>query len=193
RMASASSLVDLCFAAVADELLYDENDSLISVIFELPWELLNGLFMRLTPLALQKLPVRCPFETSSSKECGYDCHQSSRKRKRYNLLDGRWKAHCIARWPIDFLLKQAAKRSNKSGNLEELIDDWQQMYWETHLQDCVDAVAETALRPSYSGSIGEIKIPDDMLKFIGCKNRLTELRPDYLNFSYHCQQFSSYS
>ncbi|KAL1206199.1 Histone-lysine N-methyltransferase SUVR5 [Cardamine amara subsp. amara] len=36
--------------------------------------------------------------------------------------------------------------------------DWQQLYWEKHLQNCVHEAAEVALRPTFSGRISSINV-----------------------------------
>jgi len=36
--------------------------------------------------------------------------------------------------------------------------DWQQKYWEKHLQECLDEAAESAFLPSFCGNIGELSI-----------------------------------
>ncbi|KAK4408194.1 hypothetical protein Sango_0400400 [Sesamum angolense] len=48
-------LVDLCMAAIADELLGDDINDMLLVIYELPPELFDSLLPHLPPLALQKL------------------------------------------------------------------------------------------------------------------------------------------
>ncbi|XP_011083100.1 uncharacterized protein LOC105165701 isoform X2 [Sesamum indicum] len=114
--------------------------------------------------------------------------------ERYGILDSAWEALYKVRWPCFSEAKQCVGWLDKYDEAKyQSVDDWQQMYWEAHLQDCVDAVAETALLPSYDGSIGEIQIPDAILEHIGCKGHLIKLTPDYLKFSNHCQQFGVYA
>lgn len=113
-------------------------------------------------------------------------------QERYDTLDAAWHKLYRTRWPNLSQQKKAVAWFDRNEEKYESIDDWQQKYWEAHLQDCVDAVAETALLPSYDGSIGEIPIPDGMLGHIGCKGQLIELTSNYLKFYHHCQQFGVY-
>ncbi|KAI3461017.1 hypothetical protein Pfo_017680 [Paulownia fortunei] len=194
-MAGVPRLVDLCMATIADELLQgDDNNDILLVIYELPSELFDILLPHLPPLALQKLQENLPFNFRDNFERAYDYHRDCRKRRRYGVLDTTWRELYKVRWPGFGQQKQAVAWLDKHDEAKyETIDDWQQMYWEAHLQDCVDAVAETALLPSYDGSIGEIQIPDGILEYIGCKGHLIKLTYDYLKFSYHCRQFGVYA
>lgn len=192
-MTGVTKLVDLCMDAIADELLQaDGNDDIFSFIFELPPELFDGLLPRLPPLALQKLQEKMPINFRDSRENAYDYTRECRKRRRYDTLDAAWHKLYRTRWPNLSQQKKAVAWFDRNEEKYESIDDWQQKYWEAHLQDCVDAVAETALLPSYDGSIGEIPIPDGMLGHIGCKGQLIELTSNYLKFYHHCQQFGVY-
>ncbi|KAL3620544.1 hypothetical protein CASFOL_035456 [Castilleja foliolosa] len=192
-MAGVPKLVDLCMTAIADELLQgDENGDMLSVIYELPSELFDSLLPHFTPLALQKLQQNLPSDFGDNFDHAHDHHSHSRKRRRYGVLDTTWHSLYKARWPGVCQQKQGVDWLDKHDEAEyDSADDWQQMYWETHLQDCVDAVAETAMIPSYDGSIGEIQVPDGILEQIGCKSHLVKLT--YLKFSCHCQQFGVYT
>ncbi|PIN17722.1 hypothetical protein CDL12_09603 [Handroanthus impetiginosus] len=194
-MAGVPSLVDLCQSAIADELLEgDDNNDILSVIYELPSELFDSLVPRLPPLALQRLQENLPFNFRDNFDRANDYNTDCRKRRRCGSLDAAWRALYRFRWPGFGRQKQAVTWLDKDVEAKcDSVDDWQQIYWETHLQDCVDAVAETALLPSYDGAIGEIQIPDDILEHIGCKRHLIKLTCNYLKFSYHCQQFGVYA
>ncbi|KAL7084375.1 hypothetical protein ACP275_14G220200 [Erythranthe tilingii] len=194
-MAEVPKLVDLCIAAIADELMQgDDNNDILMVIYELPSELFNSLLPHLPPLALQKLQENLPVNFRDSFDCAYDYHGDCRKRRRYGILDAAWRALHKVRWPGFGQQKQAVPWLDKQDEVKyDSVDDWQQMYWEAHLQDCVDAVAETALLPSYDGSIAEIKIPDGILQQIGLSGHLISLTSDCLKFSYHCQKFAAYA
>ncbi|KAL7126771.1 hypothetical protein ABFS83_14G209100 [Erythranthe nasuta] len=114
--------------------------------------------------------------------------------ERYGILDAAWRALHKVRWPGFGQQKQAVPWLDKQDEAKyDSVDDWQQLYWEAHLQDCVDAVAETALLPSYDGSIAEIKIPDGILQQIGLSGHLIILTSDCPKFSYHCQKFAAYA
>ncbi|KAG8370858.1 hypothetical protein BUALT_Bualt13G0027100 [Buddleja alternifolia] len=194
-MSKVPKLVDLCLAAVADELLRgDDNNDILLVVYELPSELFDSLLPHLPPLALQKLQENLPFDFSDNFERSNDNHRDCRKRRRYGILDTAWQALYKVRWPDRGHLKQATAWLDKHDQAKcDSIDNWEQRYWETHLQDCVDAVAETALLPSYDGSIGEIQIPDAILEQIGCKGHLINSSCNCLKFAYHCQRFGVYA
>ncbi|XP_047958544.1 uncharacterized protein LOC125204047 isoform X3 [Salvia hispanica] len=113
-------------------------------------------------------------------------------QERCDILDTVWRALYKARWPSLDQQKKTVAWFDRNKEKCEIINDWQQKYWETHLQDCVDAIAETALLPSYDGSIGDIQIPDCIMEQIGCKDYLIKLPLDSLKFSRHCQQFGAY-
>ncbi|KAL0390861.1 UNVERIFIED_CONTAM: hypothetical protein Scaly_0443200 [Sesamum calycinum] len=220
-------LVDLCMAAIADELLGDDINDMLLVIYELPPELFDSLLPHLPPLALQKLQEN--LESSSVKIfsilarashitniCMVDMHSPAfcmscleghltsgitlnmliitveiveneeGWEERYGILDSAWEALYKVRWPCFSEAKQSVGWLDKYDEAKyQSVDDWQQI--------CVDAVAETALLPSYDGSLGEIQIPDGILEHIGCKGHLIKLTPDYLKFSNHCQQFGVYA
>lgn len=180
-MAGIPRLVDLCMDAIADELLQEDgNDDILSVVYELPPELFDGLVPRLPPLALQKLQENLPINFRDSREQADN--YTRRKRRRYNILDAAWSALYRTRWPNHCQKKQVVAWFDRNEEKYESIDDWQQKYWEAHLQDCLDAVAETALLPSYDGSVEEIQIPDGILEHIGCKDQLIKLTHNYLKF-----------
>ncbi|XP_047958543.1 uncharacterized protein LOC125204047 isoform X2 [Salvia hispanica] len=186
-------LLDLCMAAIADELLQGEgNDDFLSVIYQLPQELFDALLPQLPPLALHKLQEKLPTNFMESREHAYDDTSDSQKRRRCDILDTVWRALYKARWPSLDQQKKTVAWFDRNKEKCEIINDWQQKYWETHLQDCVDAIAETALLPSYDGSIGDIQIPDCIMEQIGCKDYLIKLPLDSLKFSRHCQQFGAY-
>ncbi|XP_057782183.1 uncharacterized protein LOC131000335 [Salvia miltiorrhiza] len=192
-MSGVPKLVDLCTAAIADELLQgDDNDDIFLVIYELPPELFDGLLPQLPPLALHKLQDKLPINFMESKEHAYDDNRDCRKRRRCDILDSAWRALYKARWPNLSQQKQAVAWFDRNKEKYESVNDWQQKYWEAHLQDCVDAIAETALLPSYDGSIGELQIPGGILEQIGGKDYLIKLSLDSLKFSRHCQQFGVY-
>uniref|UniRef100_F6HZU8 Uncharacterized protein n=1 Tax=Vitis vinifera TaxID=29760 RepID=F6HZU8_VITVI len=67
------------------------------------------------------------------------------------------------------------------------------MYWETHLQNCIDEAAEIAVLPSFDGGLGEIEIPDTIIKCIVYKGHRSHSTRDYSKLSYHCEQFGSYA
>ncbi|PON51406.1 LRR domain containing protein [Parasponia andersonii] len=174
-MEKAPSLTSLCMEAVKDELL--RGDDLLPVICELPSHLFDILLLQLPPLALQKLQMAMDF--SSENEYDDVGRGNGRKRGRFSNLDKAWRSLFELRWPE--LVNQ-----HKSV-------DWQQIYWETHLQNCLDEAAEIAVLPSFDGHLGEVKIPDSILQHIGYEDYMKAATCDYSNLSYHCQDFGFYA
>ncbi|KAK2986373.1 hypothetical protein RJ640_026637 [Escallonia rubra] len=130
-----------------------------------------------------------------------------------------WAALYKSRWPglqpVDWLAKQGV------GSYES-ASDWRQLYWETHLQDCLDAAAGIALLPSIDGCPGELHIPDlerirrkptisslealgkdglvmercqsdALVRNIGYEGHHSNAECDYSKLSGHCQEFGIYA
>ncbi|KAF3436035.1 hypothetical protein FNV43_RR23127 [Rhamnella rubrinervis] len=176
-MAKAPSLISLCVEAVKKELLC--GDDLLPVIYELPFDLFDMIVARAPPLALQKLQIAMPFMDRNDHEYADDYGRNGRKRGRYWNFDAAWRNLFKSRWP---------KLVN-----EIQPSDWQQMYWETHLQNCLDYSAEIALIPNFEGCIAEIEISDGILKSIGYEGCMKSSTCDYSKLSSHCQQFGHYA
>lgn len=109
-----------------------------------------------------------------------------------------WKDKFRIRWPegvkqTGFLASFTHK--NAETKCEHDIDknDWQQSYWEAHLQDCLREGAAKALVPSYEGSIAEILVSGIVLEHIGFKSDLTWVRKDFLTLRDHCEMFGHYA
>ncbi|BFG42801.1 hypothetical protein CerSpe_290760 [Prunus speciosa] len=171
------SLVSLCIEAVKNELV--RGDDLLPIIKELPWDLVDLLASRLPPLALEKLQTAVPFDDRDDHDFADEGLRNGRKRGRSWNFSTAWKNLVKSRWP-------------DLGNQIEPID-WQQMYWETHLQNCLDEVAEIASLPSFDGRLGEIGISDSKLKLIGFEGCMDTSTCDYSKLYHHCQQFGYYA
>ncbi|XP_020211494.1 uncharacterized protein LOC109796223 isoform X2 [Cajanus cajan] len=167
-MAEAPSLVSVCMDALSHQLLHECDDLLLSSIYHLPSHLLDTLITRLPPLALRTFHLHLPFDHHSTKK---------RKRAREWNLNSAWQSLFQQRWP------HRLHRIHPT--------DWQQLYWETHLQDCLDQAAEVALIPSFVGYIGDIRISDSILKSIGFVGNSSHSTCDQSKLSYHCLQFGS--
>ncbi|KAK4376209.1 hypothetical protein RND71_006886 [Anisodus tanguticus] len=133
------SLVTLCIYSIRDELIQVDNHDLSSVLYQLPTELFHQLLPQLPPLALHKLQKR-KSDIVDDYELLTDSVDNQRKRKRYLNFEEEWKALYEARWPAfgrrskNFESKSFA-RSAKGKEAEcESGNDWQQIYWEAHLQ-----------------------------------------------------------
>lgn len=181
-MREVPSLIYLCIEELKEELIHGDDDAVPAVVYELPCELFDTLVSRLPPLALQKLQTQMPFEDrneSNDHEFADDYFRNGRKRGRCCKFNTAWRALFKLRWP-------------------DLVDcikpvDWQQMYWEAHLQNCLDEAAEIALIPSFNGCIGDIQISDTILKCIGCDGQTNPLTSEYSKLSNHCQHFGCYT
>ncbi|KAK7378547.1 hypothetical protein VNO80_03990 [Phaseolus coccineus] len=175
-MAEAPSLISLCMDALTQQLLRPFDDLLLPSIYLLPSHLLNTLITRLPPFALRIFHHHLPFD-----EEGFSCDHSTNKRKRAGDWDlsSAWQILFRLRWPQRVQLIQPT--------------DWQQLYWEIHLQDCLDEAAEVALIPSFSGYIGDIQISDSTLKHIGFVGDTSHSTCDHSKLSYHCLQFGSHA
>ncbi|KAF5732608.1 hypothetical protein HS088_TW17G00138 [Tripterygium wilfordii] len=175
-MLRSPSLVSLVVKAIDRDLICGGDD--LSDIYELPSELFDLLVASLCPMALEKLLSEMPFDVCNDNMPTSYFLKKDRKRGRNWNLNEAWKNLVKLRWP----------------ELSEIeLDDWQQVYWETHLQNCLDEAAELALLPSFDGCISEIKISDRLLKYVGCLGYLTRLSCDYSTLSYHCEQFGYYA
>jgi hypothetical protein len=84
------------------------------------------------------------------------------------------------RWP----------RCDNAGHDGLLTVDWQRHYWEKHLQECLDEAAESALLPSFYGSIDELTIP---AKIVSCILHSKDISQQYSRLSYHCSRFGRYA
>ncbi|KAL5562041.1 hypothetical protein UlMin_031788 [Ulmus minor] len=176
-MREAPSLISLCIEAIKNELFL--GDDILPVIYELPSHLLDILVLGSPPLALHKLQLALPFEDRNDHEYADDGCKNGRKRGRICKFDKAWRNLLELRWP---------ELVNRTQSV-----DFQQMYWEAHLQNCLDEAAEIASLPSFDGCIGDIRIPDSILKHIGYEGYTKVSNCDHAKLSYHCQQFGHYA
>ncbi|TKY62275.1 NLRC3 protein [Spatholobus suberectus] len=174
-MAEVPSLISLCIDALTQQLLR-ACDDLLPSIYDLPFHLLDTLITRLPPFPLRTFHHHLPFD-----EEGFSHDDSTKKRKRARdwNLNSAWQRLFQQRWP------------HRVKQIQIHPTDWQQLYWETHLQDCLDEAAEVALIPSFKGYIGDIHISDSILKFIGFVGNTSHSTCDHSKLSYHCLQFGS--
>uniref|UniRef100_A0A1J3F557 F-box/LRR-repeat protein n=1 Tax=Noccaea caerulescens TaxID=107243 RepID=A0A1J3F557_NOCCA len=150
-MATAPSLAFLCIQSLKLELLRGDNPT--PDVYELPSELLDGLVAHLPALALLNFQTHMPFKCWDNYESGDDCLTRGRKRARNDVIGESWKALFKLRWPE--LIHRV-----------EPPADWQQLYLEKHLQNCVDEAAEVAMRPTFIGRISSISVSDKILRYI---------------------------
>ncbi|XP_024044438.1 uncharacterized protein LOC18049264 isoform X10 [Citrus clementina] len=114
-------------------------------------------------------------------DCGSPdyCFENGRKHGRYGNFNTVWKKLFKTRW------------SGVTDQIEPV--DWQQRYWEAHVQGCLDEAAELVVLPSFRGLISDINISDTILNYIGYEQQMNHLACDYSKLSYHCQQFGHYA
>ncbi|XP_031405427.1 uncharacterized protein LOC116214214 isoform X2 [Punica granatum] len=168
--ARAPSLVSLCMEAAKQDLL--RGDDLLRDVYELPPYLFDELLMRSPPLVLHKLHTGMPKWKWDDHDVFSPSSENARKRRCGNF-DRAWMALFKLRWPDAFELLHPA--------------DWQQAYWEKHLQNCLDEAAEKAMLPRFDGRISEILISDSTLNYIGYASTF-----DYSRLHHHFRQFGYY-
>ncbi|CAA7410534.1 unnamed protein product [Spirodela intermedia] len=128
-------------------------------VFDLPSDLFDGLLMQLSPLALEKLQAAL----SVNDTCGSAVNGmgDGKKRGRYDDLNRAWELLFKLRWPENnkkILQISHVRVQDRMESLENKHStDWQQRYWESHLQECLDEASEKALLPAFDGCIKEIK------------------------------------
>lgn len=184
-MVEVPSLCSLCLDSVKDQLLHDCD--IIHDVYKFPSELFNSLLPRLSPFTLQKLQEEMPDDFLSDCEPVTD----KRKRKRNGNFDQSWRTLYISRWPFVALSNHVEEDKHKY----ESVDDWEQFYWESHLQSCLDAAAEIALVPSYTDcvSVGDLEISDIILEYLFGKGQSLEFMNDCRKLSWHCHKFGLYA
>ncbi|KAG9142616.1 hypothetical protein Leryth_011690 [Lithospermum erythrorhizon] len=184
-MAELPSLCALCLDVVKDQLLHDSD--IIHEVYSFPPELFNCLLPRLSPLALQKLEDQMPDDFVSDCEPVTD----KRKRKRNSIFDQSWRTLYMCRWPC----LDSTTHGEEDKHKYESVDDWQQFYWESHIQSCLDAAAEISLLPSYSDrvSVRDLEIPDIILKYLFGKGHALDFMNDCKKLSWHCHKFGLYA
>ncbi|CAA6673309.1 unnamed protein product [Spirodela intermedia] len=139
-------------------------------VFDLPSDLFDGLLMQLSPLALEKLQAAL----SVNDTCGSAVNGMGDGRNVegnliaclftevvYDDLNRAWELLFKLRWPENnkkILQISHVRVQDRMESLENKHStDWQQRYWESHLQECLDEASEKALLPAFDGCIKEIK------------------------------------
>uniref|UniRef100_A0ACD5W2K8 Uncharacterized protein n=1 Tax=Avena sativa TaxID=4498 RepID=A0ACD5W2K8_AVESA len=205
KAVQAPTLLSLCLKAVAAHMTADaagagrsggcanhfegfaqeheEGDGHLSpeqVAKALPWELLHQLASSLPPFALESLHhaahARCCSATPITiRFGGPDGNKRGTKRSRCEDFNTVWQALFKFRWPLH-------------DNLVTV--DWQQQYWEMHLQECLDEAAEAALLPLFRGSIREISMSAKIMSSVYLSEDIVQ---EYSRLSYHWTRLGSYA
>ncbi|ONM32573.1 uncharacterized protein [Zea mays] len=149
----------------------------------LPWELLHRLASRLPPVVLESLHHAaharyCSAETTSGLGV-QDGERRGVKRSRCEDFNSTWQLLFKLRWPL----------GGNTGHNNLVTVDWQQKYWEKHLQECLNEAAEHAFLPFFCGSIGELsisaKIMNSIYQSMGTSQQHSRL-------AYQCSKFGCY-
>ncbi|KAI6678480.1 hypothetical protein NL676_039276 [Syzygium grande] len=162
---------------------------------------------RLPPLSLHKLLDEMP-EGKRDEYVSDGTNCPSFNDAWRSLCQQRWSLKLAMQKPVDwhdaydglFFQKgedeaeEAALLRSLSGlRWQELLDqnqpaDWHQAYCHTHLQNCLDEAAEALVRPSFDGKMGEIRISDHILEFLGCKGRTDTSTSKFSQLYLHSEQ-----
>ncbi|KAK1353010.1 hypothetical protein POM88_052848 [Heracleum sosnowskyi] len=189
-MREAPSLYSLCLDSIKDMILFGDDD--LSGLYQLPTEIIDCLIPRLPAIALQKFQDALPLNHENGHEVASG---SQRKRKRCDNFETAWMTLYKSRFSGFRLIKPAdcsychAKRIG----IHDFRNEWQELYWNSHIQKCLSVAAEKAVLPYFEGCLGEIKIPDSILLSMGYKQRGSYLEVDYSKLAYHCQHFGLYA
>ncbi|CAD6270237.1 unnamed protein product [Miscanthus lutarioriparius] len=150
----------------------------------LPWELLHRLASRLPPVALESLHhaahARCCSSAKTTSGLGVqDGDRRGVKRSRCEDFNTTWQLLFKLRWPL----------YGNTGHNNLVTVDWQQKYWEKHLQECLDEAAECAFLPSFCGSIGELSISAKIMNSI---YQSMDTSQHHSRLEYQCSKFGCY-
>uniref|UniRef100_A0A7N0ZZN6 Uncharacterized protein n=1 Tax=Kalanchoe fedtschenkoi TaxID=63787 RepID=A0A7N0ZZN6_KALFE len=186
--AQAPTLIDLCIEELKNRILRDEEDYSVADLYELPPHLFEPLVMHLPAAALENLEQRCKSSSRSEDQGDADEFSSeTKKSKRSGVFNDAWRNLFKMRFPVnDVLLEPEPLESVKH-------DDWMQVYWQRHLQECMDLATEQVFRPSYKGHISEMLMSTELLKLIGYEGAPSPSTSKYMTLSYHCQRYGQYA
>ncbi|XP_054801590.1 uncharacterized protein LOC129305631 [Prosopis cineraria] len=163
HLQKGSSLLSLCLDALKKEIIQVAGH-------------LNYVF---APLRIVEVAESTATRGSTVGGVFYRSLNKKGKRGRDWNIDIAWQLSFKLRWP------DLANQTQPT--------DWQQAYWEANLQNCLDEAAEMALVPSFEGYIGDIKIPETILKHIGIWGHPNHSTFDHAKLSYHCQHFGCHA
>ncbi|XP_024380436.1 uncharacterized protein [Physcomitrium patens] len=190
-MHTPPSLLHLCQRVLANFLNSDLD--YWKVFKDLPPDVINGILLHLPPITLYALnrefllysrewrdsELACTAELSSEigrehTEIVGEEGSSDSSSNRSARLCRRKRGHNGSSRPLDFsalkLGMSAAWKSLYIKRWPTCADryhgavDWQQLYWETHLQCCLNAASEEPSISTLDCQIGDIVMPNDVLK-----------------------------
>lgn len=168
-------------------------------VFELPSDLLDSLILNLPPVALQNMQelfTNCYGGLNSTTICVNGGRKRGRfDRTTYEDFNTAWKVLFKKRWPeyMKNILTVNCMTAQNGAGMSKLVShsiDWHQLYWENHLQDCLNEAAEKAMLPNFDGRIGEVTVPDSIMTLLGYSGIITH---EFSRLSYHCNKFGFYA
>ncbi|WOL07188.1 hypothetical protein Cni_G15926 [Canna indica] len=193
-MSTTPTLFSLCVEAIEAALIHGHEHA--HDIIELPPDLFSSIVRNLPPLALQNLHELLERSAHDCDGVGFrnDNVDHGRKRGRYEDFNKTWKMLYKNRWSVNIRNIQstdhvATKDGFEKSKLMNQSVDWQQLYWEKHLQNCLDEAAETALLPFFNGYIGDLTVSDSIMDAIGHREGTT---CTCMKLSFHCNRFGQY-
>ncbi|KAL9662114.1 hypothetical protein QQ045_026942 [Rhodiola kirilowii] len=187
--AKVPSLVALCTEELKNRILLDEDYN-VEDLCEFPPHLFEPLVMCLPPAALENFEQRCKSSRKSKGGGDRDTDEISsemKKFKRSGLFDEAWRNLFEKRfWAPDLLLRPEPPEL-------EIYDDWQQAYWQRHLQECINLATEQVFQSSYKGHLSQVPMPSKLLDLIGYKGAPSPSISKFMMVSHHCQQYGQYA
>ncbi|CAM8891300.1 unnamed protein product [Rhodiola kirilowii] len=187
--AKVPSLVALCTEELKNRILHDEDYN-VEDLCEFPPHLFEPLVMCLPPAALENFEQRCKSSRKSKGGGDRDTDEISsemKKFKRSGLFDEAWRNLYEKRfWAPDLLLRPEPPEL-------EIYDDWQQAYWQRHLQECINLATEQVFQSSYKGHLSQVPMPSKLLDLIGYKGAPSPSISKFMMVSHHCQQYGQYA
>ncbi|CAM8898520.1 unnamed protein product [Rhodiola kirilowii] len=186
--AKVPSLVALCTEELKNRILHDDYN--VEDLCEFPPHLFEPLVMCLPPAALENFEQRCKSSRKSKGGGDRDTDEISsemKKFKRSGLFDEAWRNLYEKRfWAPDLLLRPEPPEL-------EIYDDWQQAYWQRHLQECINLATEQVFQSSYKGHLSQVPMPSKLLDLIGYKGAPSPSISKFMMVSHHCQQYGQYA
>ncbi|KAK1353011.1 hypothetical protein POM88_052849 [Heracleum sosnowskyi] len=189
KLREAPSLYSLCLDSVKDMILFGDDD--LSCLYQLLTDIIDCLIPRLPAIALQKFQDALPVNHENEYEVAAG---SQRKRKRCENFETAWMTLYKSRFSGFRLIKpmDCSYCHTKRVGTHDFRNEWQELYWNSHIQKCLSVAAEKAVLPYFKGCLGEIKIPDSILLSMGYKQCGSYLEAEYSKLAYHCQHFGLY-
>ncbi|XP_074568792.1 uncharacterized protein LOC141825303 [Curcuma longa] len=185
-MSTVPRLFNLCVRKITTAIIHEHE--LARDIIELPPDLFDNLVRNLTPLALQNIHEF--LERSADHSCEFGCKSASFEFRencgRYEDFNTIWMMLFMTRWSNIKRIYASGKDGYEKSKLNQSLD-WQQLYWEKHLQDVLDEAAEKALLPSFDANIGDLTISDSIMDAIGHRDTCCCMK-----LSFHCNRFGKY-